>query len=136
MVEFAHDSRNVSEATRGGVHGGSSTQLHGAAFAVSGDKEVCAQALQCWLGFDQESGWDGAGARGCPYLNLGGLQLEVSGAGGVRCQVVGGWDVLRLDPDVPVVQVYSQLGPAVKCTLGFGEDMSRYGGDRCCKTAW
>ena len=23
---------------------------------------VCAQALQCWFGFVQDSGWDGAGA--------------------------------------------------------------------------
>ena len=71
---------------------------------------VCAQALQCWSGFVQESGWDGAGARGCPYLNLGGVQLEVCGAGGARCQVDGGWDVLGHDPDVQVVQLRPQLG--------------------------
>ena len=102
---------------------------HGAAFAV------CAQALQCWLGFVQESGWDGAGARGCPYLNRG-LQLEVICAGGARCQVYGGWDVLGLDPDVPVVKVCPQLGPAVEGGLGFREDVSRYRVDRCIETAW
>ena len=44
-------------------------------------------------------------ALSCPYLNLGGLQLKVNGAGGARCQVYGSWDVLELDLYVPVVEV-------------------------------
>ena len=49
------------------------------------------------------------------------------GVCGARCQVVGGWDVLGLDPDVPVVQVCPQHGAAVERALGFGEDVPRYG---------
>ena len=33
-------------------------------------------------------------------------------------------DVLRLGPDVPVVQVCPEFGSAVKRALGFGEDVS------------
>ena len=110
LVEFALSCRNILDAACGGVHGGPSTQLHG---AVSDDMEVCAQALLCWFGIVQESRWDGAGARGCPYLNLGGVQLEVCGAGGARRQVDGGWDVLGLDPDEPVVH------SAVEGAMGF-----------------
>ena len=66
---------------------------------------MCAQALQRGFGFVLEGGWDGAGAKGCQYLTLGGLQLKVDGAGGARCQVDGCWDVSWFDPDVPLVQV-------------------------------
>ena len=47
LVEVTHYGRYVSEARRGGVHGCSSTQFHLAAFAVAGDTEVRAEALQC-----------------------------------------------------------------------------------------
>ena len=51
----------------GGVHGGPSPQLHTAAFAVSSYTEVCAQALQCLLGFVLEGGWD----PDKPYVQVG-----------------------------------------------------------------
>ena len=123
MVEVTHDGRYFSEAHCGGVHGRASPKFHWVSFAVSGDTEVCAKALQCWLSFVQVRRWDGAGARGCPDLNLGRLQLKVDGEGGVRCKVDGGWDVLRLDPDVPVVQVCPQLGSVVQGALGLGKDV-------------
>ena len=63
-----------------------------------------------------------AGARGCPYLNLSGLQLEVDGAGGVRDWFYGSWNVLRLNPDVPVVQICPQQpGSVVEGELGLGK---------------
>ena len=82
------------------------------------------KALQCWFGFVQETGWDGAGAGGCADLNLGRLQLKVDGAGGARCQADGCWDVLGCGPDVPVVQVCPECCAAVKHTVGFREDQS------------
>ena len=60
---------------------------------------------------------------GCPDLNLGGLQFKVDGAGGARGQIDGCWDVLGLDPDVPIVQVRPELGAAVKRPFGFAEDV-------------
>ena len=66
-------------------------QFHWTSFAVSDDTEVCTKALRCWLDFSQVSRRDGAGARGCPDLNLGGLQLKVDGECGVRYKVYGGW---------------------------------------------
>ena len=91
------------KATCGGLHGGSPAQFQRAAFAVASDAEMGAQALQCWLGFVLEGGWDGAVARGCPDLDLGGLLLEVDSASGVGNELDCCWDVSWFDPNVPLV---------------------------------
>ena len=62
-------------------------------------------------------------AGGCPYLNLGGLQFEIDGAGAGMC-----WG---LDPDVPIVQVSPEPGAAVVHTVGFREHEPRDGLDGC-----
>ena len=46
LVEFAQDGRDVLEATRGSVHGGSPAQVHWAPSTVPGETELCAQAFQ------------------------------------------------------------------------------------------
>ena len=92
---------------------------HGISFAVAGDLKMGAQAFQCGFGFDSERQWDGVLARCRPDLGLAGLQLEITGSGGVGDELDCRWDVLRFNPDVPIIQVGPELGAFVGPVSGF-----------------
>ena len=55
-------------------------------------------------------------------LDLAGLQLEIDCSGGVGDELDCQWDVLWLNPDVPVVQICPQFGSLVEITSGFSKD--------------
>ena len=54
---------------------------------------------------------------------LVGCSSRFDGAGGSRCQFYGSWNILRHDPDIPIVKVCPQLGSVVKRALDFREDV-------------
>ena len=60
--------------------------------------------------------------RGCPYLDLGGLQLKIDCLASCGDEHDCFRDVLWFDPDVPAVQVCPKLGSVIKFVLGFFED--------------
>ena len=78
-----------------------------------------APSIEYGFGFVLECQRDGLLARGCPNLDLAGLQFKIDCSGSAGAELVGSWDVLWLDPDVQIIQVSPELGAAVMLVSWF-----------------
>ena len=109
-IEVCKCSGNSLKALCCFLHGGLLSQNHRAVFDVAMNLKMSTQAAECECHFVLELRWNGVPARGSPDLCFGGLWSKVDLSGGCCDNSNCLQQVLRFDPQVPVVQVGKEFG--------------------------